>query len=258
MLEGAFSLKGLSCIVTGGGTGIGRAIAEFFAQNGADVAIASRNLDHLTPVKGRIEQQGVRCLAKSVDVRNEAQVQELILEVKDAFGRLDVLINNAGASFMCPSVQVSAGGLEAILGINLKGAFFASKAAFPIMAGQGRGKIINISSIAGIYGAPLMGPYGAAKAALINLTKTLAYEWGPSGVFVNCIAPGMVETEGAVDQMNLDPELARKAKEKVPVRRWGKPVEIAYLASFLASAASDYIQGETIVIDGGPQMPLDF
>lgn len=258
MLKGAFSLEGLSCIVTGGGTGIGRAIAEFFSDNGAAVAIASRSLEHLTPVKEGLERQGRKCLAKSVDVRDEAQVQELIHEVHRAFGRLDVLVNNAGASFVCPSVQVSANGLEAILGINLKGAFFASKAAFPIMAAQRRGKIINISSIAGIYGAPLMGPYGAAKAALINLTKTLAYEWGPSGVWVNAIAPGMVETEGAVDQMHLDPELAKKAKEKVPVRRWGKPIEVAYLSAFLASAASDYIQGETIVIDGGPQMPLDF
>ena len=257
MLDGAFSVDGLVGIITGGGTGIGKAIAKFFAENGAKVSIASRNIEHLASAKEEIDRTGGRCLIKTADVKHEDQVKAMVEGTLKEFGRIDILVNNAGASFVAPAAQISVNGLESILAINLKGAIYCSKAVFPVMLNQKRGKIINISSIAGIYGAPLMSHYGAAKAAMINLTKSLAYEWGPFGVWVNCIAPGMIETMGVFGQMHIGPDQERKAKEKVPIRRWGKPEEIAYLALFLASRASDYVQGETIVIDGGPQMPLE-
>ena len=252
-----FSLEGKTAIVTGGGTGIGKSIAIEYARAGADVALASRKMEHLEPVAKEIEKLGKRAFAMAVDVRQEEQVQALVEKTVKDFGRLDIMVNNAGASFRAKPEDISINGWNTVIQINLNGVFLGSKWAVKHMIPQGGGVIINLASIAGVYGATMMSHYGASKAAVMNLTKAHAVAWAKHNIRVNCIAPGPVETEGYLDVLTkMDKAAADKAYKSVAARvamgRWGKVHEIAYPAIFLASEASSFITGETIVIDGGP------
>ena len=257
MATSPFSLEGKTAIITGGGTGIGKSMAIEFARAGADVAIASRKLEHLEPVAKEIEKLGKRAIAMAVDVRQEDQVQALVERTVKDFGRLDIMVNNAGASFRAKPEDISINGWNTVVQINLNGVFLGSKWAVKQMIPQGGGVIINIASIAGVYGATMMSHYGASKAAVMNLTKAHAVAWAKHNIRVNCIAPGPVETEGYLDVLTkLDRAAAEKQYNSVAARvalqRWGKVHEIAYPAIFLASDASSFMTGETIVIDGGP------
>ena len=251
-----FSLEGKTAIVTGGGVGIGRAIAIEFARVGADVAICSRKLENLEPVSKAIRDLGRRSFAMPVDVRVEDQVKAMVDRAVDEFGGLDIMVNNAGASFRAKVEDISANGWNAVIGINLNGAFFGCKWAGRHMLARGRGVIINIASIAGIYGSTMMAHYGASKSAVITLTRELGVAWGRKGVRVNCVAPGPVETEGYLDVLHKTDPDAQKTYDAVAARvamgRWGKVEEIAYPCIFLASDASAFMTGETIVVDGGP------
>jgi NAD(P)-dependent dehydrogenase (short-subunit alcohol dehydrogenase family) len=175
--------------------------------------------------------------------------------VKD-LGKLDVMVNNAGASFRAKVEDISVNGWNTVVGINLNGVFFGCKWAGRQMMAQGGGVIINISSIAGVYGSTMMSHYGASKAAVINFTRTLGMAWGRKGIRVNCIAPGPVETEGYLDVLHKTNPDAKKVYDGVANRvglgRWGKVEEIAYPCVFLASDASGFMNGATMVIDGGP------
>jgi len=248
-----FDLKDRVAIVTGGGTGIGRSIALEFAKAGADVIIASRNLENLERVAGEIRDLGRRSLAVATDVRKPEDVENMVQRTMEGFGRIDIQVNNAGAGFNCPVEDLSPGGWDAIVGINLKGVFLCSKAVGKVMIQQQKGKIINIASTAGLYGSPMLAHYGAAKAGVINLTRTLAQEWGKHNINVNCIAPGPIVTEGFMEVLK-----ATGITEPPPLhnalQRWGRPEEIAYAAIFLASEASNYMTGETICVDGGPRV----
>jgi NAD(P)-dependent dehydrogenase (short-subunit alcohol dehydrogenase family) len=257
MTTSPFSLEGKTAIITGGGTGIGKSMAVEFARAGADVAIASRKLEHLEPVAKEIEKLGKRSLAMAVDVRQEDQVQALVERTVKDFGRLDIMVNNAGASFRAKPEDISINGWNTVVQINLNGVFLGSKWAARHMIPQGGGVIINIASLAGVLGATMMSHYGAAKAAVMNLTKAHAVAWAKHGIRVNCIAPGPVETEGYIEVLTkMDKAAADKAYKavasRVAMQRWGKVHEIAYPAIFLASDASSFMTGETIVIDGGP------
>lgn len=253
MTNTIFGLRDRVAIVTGGGTGIGRGIALEFAKAGADVIVASRNLENLEKVAGEIRDLGRRSLAVATDVRKPEDVENMVQRTTEGFGRIDILVNNHGAGFNCPVEELSPGGWDAIVGINLKGVFLCSKAVGKVMIQQQRGKIINIASIAGLYGSPTLAHYGAAKAGVINFTRSLAQEWGKHNINVNCIAPGPIVTEGYVEILK-----ASGASEPPPLqnalRRWGHPEEIAYAAIFLASEASNYMTGETISVDGGPRV----
>jgi len=256
MAVSPFSLAGKGAIVTGGGTGIGKAIAIEFARAGADVAIASRKLEHLDPVADEIRRLGRRSFALALDVRNEDQVRELVERTAREFGKLDVMVNNAGASFVVRLEDVSLNGWNAVVGINLTGVFLGCKWAGKQMMRQGGGVIINVASIAGIYGSTMMPHYGAAKAGVINLTRTLGSAWAPHGIRVNCIAPGPVETQGYLENLyktnpNAD-AIYRAVAARVAMGRWGKVEEIAYPCIFLASDASAFMTATTIVVDGGP------
>jgi 3-oxoacyl-[acyl-carrier protein] reductase len=257
MAGSPFSVEDKVTIVTGGGVGIGRSIALEFARAGAHVVIASRKLENLEPVAAEITKLGRRSLAMALDVRQEDAVKDLVERTVKDFGRLDVMINNAGASFRAKPEDISPNGWNTVVQINLNGVFFGCKWAGRQMMAQGGGSIINISSIAGVHGSSMMPHYGAAKAAVINYTRSLGMAWGRKNIRVNCIAPGPVETEGYMDVLTKqEPAAAKKAYDTVASRvgmgRWGKVEEIAYPCIFLASQASSFMTGNTIIVDGGP------
>jgi 3-oxoacyl-[acyl-carrier protein] reductase len=256
MVASPFSVENKVTIVTGGGVGIGRSIALEFARAGADVIVASRKMENLEPVTEEIKKLGRRTFAMAVDVRQEEAVKGLVERTVKDLGRLDVMINNAGASFRAKPEDISPNGWNAVIGINVNGVFFGCKWAGRQMMAQGGGVIINISSVAGISGATMMSHYGAAKAAVINFTRTLGMAWGRQNVRVNCIAPGPIETEGYLDVLHQTNPDAKKIYDTVASRvgmgRWGRVEEIAYPCIFLASDASSFMTGTTIVVDGGP------
>ena len=261
MAASPFSLEKKIAIVTGGGVGIGRSIALEFARAGADVVICSRKIENLGPVTAEIKKLGRRSFCMAVDVREEEAVKGLVERTVKELGRLDILVNNAGASFRAKPEDISPNGWNAVIGINLNGVFFGCKWAGRQMMTQGGGVIINVSSIAGVYGSSMMPHYGAAKAAVINFTRTLGMAWARRNIRVNCIAPGPVETEGYMDVLTKqDPSAAKKAYDAVANRvgmgRWGKVHEIAYPCIFLASEASAFMTGATIIVDGGPAPQL--
>jgi 3-oxoacyl-[acyl-carrier protein] reductase len=256
-----FSLENKIAIVTGGGVGIGRSVAVEFARAGADVVVASRKLENLEPVTAEIKTLGRRSFAMAVDVRQEDAVKALVERTVRDLGRLDIMVNNAGASFRANPEDITANGWNTVVQINLNGVFFGCKWAGRQMMAQGGGVIINVSSIAGTNGSAMMPHYGASKAAVINFTRSLGMAWGRKNVRVNCIAPGPVETEGYMGVLTKqDPAAAKKAYDTVASRvgmgLWGKVEEIAYPCIFLASDASSFMTGETIIVDGGPPAQL--
>ncbi len=257
MAKSPFSLDGKTAIVTGGGTGIGKSIALEFARAGADVGLCSRKLEHCEPVTKQIRDLGRRSFAMAVDVRQEDQVKAVVERAVQEFGRLDVMVNNAGASFRAKPEDISINGWNTVVGINLNGVFLGCKwAGKQMMAQPTGGVIINLASVAGVYGSTMMPHYGAAKAAVIMLTRELGTAWGRKGIRVNAIAPGPVETEGYLDVLKQAGPDGKKTYDAIAARvgmgRWGKVEEIAHPCVFLASDASSWMTGETIVIDGGP------
>lgn len=239
-------------VVTGGGTGIGASIAREFARRGAPVLIASRQAAHLEPVRDEIRRLGGRCEIKVTDVRDAAACDAMIAEAVNHFGRLDVLINNHGASIPSPSLDLSPNAWKAVIEINLSGTFFASRAAArQFIAQESGGVIINLSSVAGVGESAAMVPYGAAKAGIINLTMSHAAEWGPHGIRVNCIAPGPIDTEGAGPRTWPNERVKGAVIRSRALGRLGVVEEVAYPCLFLASQAASYISGALLMVDGG-------
>lgn len=245
-----FELTDKVAIITGGGTGIGQAIALEFVKAGANVVIASRKQSNLDSTVEKIKALGKTALAIATDIRLPEQVDDLIKQTVDKFGRVDIMVNNAGASFMSPVEEMTPNGWDTIININLKGTFLCCRAAGKVMIEQKSGKIINVASTAGVNGSPRMAHYGAAKAGVINFTKSLATEWAPYNINVNCITPGLIETEGVKTQMNLDPQAIEEQKKLPLLRRPGQPEDIAFTAIFLASEASKFLTGENIIVRG--------
>jgi len=239
-------------IVTGGGIGIGFAIAKELAKTGADVVVCSRNIERMkSDVENALSALGRRSLVIPVDVRKPEDVDNLVQKTVEEVGRIDILVNNAGASFQSPAEEISPNGWDAVIDINLKGTFLCCRAVGKVMIQQKRGNIINISSLAGCMAAPTEAHYGAAKAGVISLTKTLAAEWAKHNIRVNCIAPGPIITE-AVLELFTKGGIKEPPKSPYAMKRWGQTVEIAKVAIFLASEASSFISGETIGASGGP------
>ena len=251
-LKDPFSVEGKVTIVTGGGTGIGESIAKEFGARGAKVLIASRKVENLEKVRDEIRKAGGTCEMTAVDVRQPEQCDAMVEAAVKHFGRLDVLINNHGASITTPSLNLSPNGWRAVVGINLDGTFFCSKAAArQYIAQGGGGSIINISSTAGVHGSTTMLPYGAAKAGVVNLTISHAGEWGEHGIRVNCIAPGPIDTEGAAPRVWPNPKVKKAVADSRALGRFGRVEEIAYPCIFLASEASSYVTGALLIVDGG-------
>jgi NAD(P)-dependent dehydrogenase (short-subunit alcohol dehydrogenase family) len=248
-----FGVDGRTAIVTGASSGIGKAIAERFAADGTDVVVCSREQDNVDPVAEEIEDsdRDGRVLAVECDVTDRDAVEALVDATVEEFGGVDVLVNNAGASFMAPFEVISENGWETIVDINLHGTYHCTQVAGEQMREDGGGAVINLASVAGQKGSPHMSHYGAAKAGVINLTSTLAFEWAGDDVRVNCIAPGFVATPGVESQMGVSAEdIDRESVE----RRIGTAEEIADLAQFLASPAASYVVGETITAAGVPDI----
>jgi 2,4-dienoyl-CoA reductase [(3E)-enoyl-CoA-producing], peroxisomal len=242
-------LKGRAALVTGGGTGICRGIALALASVGCDVAIASRSQEHLEPTARDIEQRGVRSLAVAGDVRKPDEVDTVLRSTADTFGRLDILVNGAAGNFMCPADRLSPNGFGTVVDIDLKGTFNVSRAAYPLLKQRG-GAILNISATLQLLGTVGQAHASAAKAGVDALTRTLAAEWGPSGIRVNGLAPGPVDgTEGV---RRLTSDASRKMiEEHCPLGRMATIEEVAAAAVFLCSDAAAFITGVTLVIDGG-------
>jgi len=254
--DSVFDLTGEVAIVTGGGTGIGRSIAVELARAGADITVSSRDMAHLETTAPLVRELGRRCMTVAADVRQEDQIQSMVKRTLDEFGRIDILVNNAGANFFVPAEKMSLNAWNTIVSINLTGTFLCCKAVFDAMVARQKGTIINISSTAGRNGDPRSVHYGAAKAGIINLTRSLARDWGKHGIRVNCVAPGPIVTEGA---RWWQAEQGQEAQEASPSRREfrtglsraGQPQEVAYPVVFLASDAASYVNGVELDVDGG-------
>ncbi|PSP75444.1 3-oxoacyl-ACP reductase [Halobacteriales archaeon QS_1_68_20] len=252
MTTDRFAVAGQTAIVTGASSGIGRAIAERFAEDGADVAVCSREQDNVDPVAEEITESDRpgEALAVECDVTDREAVEALVEATVEEFGGIDCLVNNAGASFMAGFDDISPNGWGTIVDINLTGTYHCTQAAAEHLK-DGGGTVINLSSVAGQQGSPYMSHYGAAKAGVSNLTTSLAYEWAGKGVRVNCVAPGFVATPGVEQQMGVSAD--EVDREEVD-RRIGESEEIADLVQFLASEASSFIVGETITARGVPDV----
>jgi NAD(P)-dependent dehydrogenase (short-subunit alcohol dehydrogenase family) len=237
-------------IVTGGNVGIGKAIARRFLQEGASVLTCSRRDYDAPPAAEGVDGVNERIVHMTCDVREPEQVEAVVRRTMDEFGRIDVLVNNAGGSPAADSSTASPRFFAAIIAINLTGLMVLSQRVNAIMQAQDAGgAMINIASIAGLQASPMMAAYGAAKAGVVNVTKSFAAEWGPK-VRVNCIAPGLILTEGA-DFLAPTEEAKRSIASSIPLRRIGLPDEIADPVLFFASDASRYVSGSTLLIDGG-------
>ena len=252
MTNDRFSVEGQTAIVTGASSGIGREIAEQFAREGADVVVCSREQGNVDPVAESInEADGATAIAVECDVTDRDAVEALVTATVDEFGSVDCLVNNAGASFMAPFEDISPNGWKTVVDINLTGTYHCIQVAGKRMRQDGGGTVINLASVAGQRGSPMMSHYGAAKAAVINLTSSLAYEWASDDVRVNAIAPGFVATPGVESQMGVAADDIDRDEVE---RRIGTSAEIADVAQFLASSASSYLVGETITAQGVPRI----
>jgi peroxisomal 2,4-dienoyl-CoA reductase len=243
--------EGRVALITGGGTGIGRGIARALAGHGASTAILSRKAEHLGPAAEEIAREtGRPCLPLVADVRQPDQVQGAVERAVAELGRLDFLVNGAAGNFPCPSAELSPNGFGVVLDIDAKGTWNVSKAAFDAWMGRAGGQILNISATLHYGGTPGQLHVAAAKAAVDALTRTLAVEWGPLGIRVNAIAPGLIaDTEGA--RRLVPGESAEALRRTVPTRRLGQIDDIAQLALFLLSDAARNLNGAIVVSDGG-------
>lgn len=252
MSDSQYSISDLTAIVTGGSRGIGRGIAERFVSEGANAVICARDQEEIDAVRNEINQEhrGTPVEAIECDVTDRTQVDAMVEAAVDRFDGLDVLVNNAGASFMAPFTEISENGWQKILDINLTGAFNCTQAVHEEMRTSG-GSVVNISSVAAFDGSPQMAHYGAAKAGMINLTRTLSYELAEDDIRVNCIAPGIVATKGMETQMGFEADEIDRAHVK---RRVGTVEEIAEVVQFLISPAASYVTGQTLAVEGVPQV----
>ncbi|MEM9006585.1 MAG: SDR family oxidoreductase [Cyanobacteria bacterium P01_F01_bin.86] len=247
-------LKEKVSLITGAGSGIGRATAECFAQEGAIVVAVDRNAEAVATTQKTIQAAGGNCLSLAIDVSQEDQVEDAIATAVDQFGRLDILHNNAGISLLKPITETTEADLDKLLGVNLKGVFFGCKHAIAQMLTQGGGIIINTASELGLVGQPLYSAYCATKGGVLALTRALATEWSAQNIRVNAICPGPVDTPMIHTEFEIsdDPEAEAKAViSTIPAGRLGKPEEIARVALFLATADAEFVHGAAIVADGG-------
>jgi NAD(P)-dependent dehydrogenase (short-subunit alcohol dehydrogenase family) len=247
--------KGRVALVTGGGRGIGREIALAFARLGADLVIASRHADNLAPTAREIESLGRQCLAVPTNIRDVAQVDALLAAALARFGAIDFLINNAGGQFPARPLEITDNGWRAVVDLNLNGTWNVTQRVGGHMVERGFGSIVNIVHVYSFdRGAPPFAHSGAARAGVVNLTRTLAYYWARKGVTVNALAPGSVATEGLRQEEYARADrddYEQQALRDIPSHRLGEPEEVAAVCAFLCSPAARYVNGAHLIADGG-------
>lgn len=254
MSTAQFAVSGQSAIITGASSGIGLTTAKQFVADGTDVAICSREQKNVDEAAADLNEMGYdgRVLPMECDVRDREAIQHLINRTVREFGTVDVLVNNAGGDFPSSFEDISENGWKAVVDINLHGVFHCTQVAGEVMRKDGGGTVVNLSSMFGSEGIPNMTHYGASKAGVENLTKSLAVEWAPHDIRVNCVAPGFVQTE-ALEEMT-DWDGADLPPRSTVDRQIGEPEEIADVIQFLASDASSFVVGETLAPRGVPDI----
>ena len=247
-----FGLRGRVCIVTGGSQGIGEACARRFARDGAVPVVADIDADKGEALAKELGGSFVAC-----DVGDKAQVEALVARTLQAHGRIDVLVNNAGIFKAADFLDITEADFDAVLRVNLKGAFLVAQAVAREMAGAGRGSIVNMSSVNGVMAIPSIASYNVSKGGINQLTRVMALALADKGVRVNAVAPGTIATELAAKAVLTSDEARRKILSRTPLRRLGEPAEVADAVAWLASDASSYVTGEIVVVDGG-RMALNY
>lgn len=247
-----FSLEGKVALITGASRGIGEAIALEYAEAGAKVVLAARKPEALHAVAERIKAAGQHALAVPTHAGKPDELARLVESAVTAYGQIDVLVNNAASNpYFGPMTDIEDAAFDKTFEVNVKGAFWLMRAVANHLTTRGaKGSIINIASVAGLRAAPLQGVYGMTKAALMSMTQSAAAELGAAGIRVNAIAPGLIETKFA-SALTSNPDILKLVTDRTPLGRHGQPSEIAGAALFLASDASSFMTGQTMVIDGG-------
>lgn len=246
-----FDLTGKAAIVTGGNGGIGLGIARGLAAAGASVAVAARDADKTNAAVAELRAMGATAIGVSVDVADEASVADAVARAADALGGADILVNNAGIGIRKPPQDYSADEWRRVIAVNLDGAFLCSREVYPHMKRAGGGKIINIGSMTSVFGSDWVASYSASKGGVVQLTKSLAVAWAADNIQVNAILPGWIHTDLTAPIRQNFPERYEYIRSRIPNGRWGEPNEMGGAATFLASAASDYVTGVSLAVDGG-------
>jgi 2-deoxy-D-gluconate 3-dehydrogenase len=251
MPTNSFDLTCKTAVVTGGNGGIGLGIARGLGQAGANVVIAARNQQKTDVALEQLRSMGVKAIGVSTEVTNEKDVAHMVQATLDEFGRVDILVNNAGMSIRKPPQDYTMEEFERVIDVNLNGTFLCARDVHASMKAAGGGKIINIGSMTSIFGSDWVVPYSASKGGVVQITKSLAIAWARDNIQVNAILPGWIHTDLTATFKTDFSERYETVKSRIPQGRWGEPDEMGGCAVFLASAASDYVTGASIPIDGG-------
>jgi gluconate 5-dehydrogenase len=250
MEDKLFDLSGQVAIVTGTSRGLGQYLGRALARAGADLVITARKLDSLQEFKREIEALGRRALPLELDVRNYDSIQKMAAAAEAAYGKIDILVNNAGCNVRKPALEVGWDDWNLVLDTNLRGTFFVAQAVARRMIPRRYGRIINIGSVTCVFGYAGLGPYTASRGGVKQLTMSLADDWGPYGVTVNCLAPGWFRTQ-QTEVLYQNQEWVDYLCDRIPLKRPGQPDDLSGAVVFLASEASRYLTGQTLLVDGG-------